>query len=168
MITIQIERPNKKPIIELVEELDEYLTSLYPPKCNHLLSIKTLLEPDIVFITARDGHECVGCGALRIVGREYGEIKRMFVLPGKRGKGIGYRILCELQSVALQFGLGVLRLETGVKQSQAIKLYERFGFYKISAFGEYRANGVSLFYEKRIGCRQCSRSGLVAAEISAA
>ena len=93
----------------------------------------------------------MGCGALRVVRGQYGEIKRMFVLPGERGKGIGYKLLGELQKTALQLGLNLLRLETGVWQSQAIRHYEKFGFYKISAFGEYKPNGVSLFYEKRIG-----------------
>jgi putative acetyltransferase len=150
MITLQVEKPNKKAIIELVEKLDDYLTSLYPPECNHLLDIKTLLQPDIVFLTARDAFRYVGCGAIRIVPGQYAEIKRMYVLPAERGKGIGYRILSELQNIALRLGLKILRLETGVKQLPAIRLYERFGFYKISAFGQYRPNGLSLFYEKRI------------------
>ena len=46
MITLQIEKPNKKPIIELIEKLDAYLNLLYPPECNHLLDIKTLLQPN--------------------------------------------------------------------------------------------------------------------------
>jgi putative acetyltransferase len=150
MITIQIEKPNKKPITELIEKLDDYLISLYPPESNHLLDIKTLLQPDIIFLTAKDGHEYLGCGAIRIAKGQYAEIKRMYVSPGARGKGVGYTILCELQKIALQLGWKILRLETGTKQPQAIKLYEKFGFYKISAFGEYRPTGLNLFYEKRI------------------
>ena len=92
MITLQIEKPDKKPIAELIEKLDEYLISLYPPECNHLLDIKTLMQPDILFLTAKEGHKYVGCGAIRIVRGQYAEIKRMFVLPGQRGKGIGYKI----------------------------------------------------------------------------
>ena len=92
MITIQIEKPNKQPIAELIEKLDEYLMSLYPPECNHLLDIKTLMQPDIIFLTAKAAHKYVGCGAIRIVRGQYAEIKRMFVLPGERGKGIGYII----------------------------------------------------------------------------
>jgi putative acetyltransferase len=151
MITLQIEKPNKKPIVELIQKLDEYLGSLYRPECNHLLDVKALSEPNVVFLTARDGQKYVGCGALRIVGREYGEIKRMFVLPGERGKGIGYKILTELQNIALRLELNLLRLETGVRQSEALRLYEKFGFYRISAFGEYKPSGMCLFYEKRIG-----------------
>ncbi|MGA2797510.1 MAG: GNAT family N-acetyltransferase [Thermoguttaceae bacterium] len=151
MITIQIEKPNNKPVAELIEKLDEYLLSLYPPECNHLLDIETLLKPDIMFLTAIEGHKYVGCGAIRIVRGQYAEIKRMFVLPGERGKGIGYKILTELQNIALRLKLNVLRLETGVRQSEALKLYEKFGFYKISAFGQYKPSGMCLFYEKRIG-----------------
>jgi putative acetyltransferase len=151
MITLQIEKPNKKEIADLVGQLDDFLNSLYPPACNHLLDIKTLMQPDVIFLTAIEAHKYVGCGAIRIVRGQYAEIKRMFVLPGDRGKGIGYKILTELQNIALRLKLNVLRLETGVKQTKAIRLYEKFGFYKISAFGEYRPSGMCLFYEKRIG-----------------
>jgi putative acetyltransferase len=151
MITLQIEKPHKKEIAELIGRLDDYLISLYPPECNHLLDIKTLMQPDIIFLTAKEGHKYVGCGAIRIVRGQYAEIKRMFVLPGERGKGIGYKILAELQKIAMQLGLNFLRLETGVRQSEAVRLYEKFGFYKISTFGEYKPSGMCLFYEKRIG-----------------
>jgi putative acetyltransferase len=150
MITIQIEKPNKKPIVELIEKLDDYLISLYPPESNHLLDIKTLLQPDIIFLTAKDGHEYIGCGAIRIVKDQYAEIKRMYVSPSARGKGVGYKSLSELQNIAGQIGFKILRLETGAKQPQAIRLYEKFGFYKISAFGEYRPTGSNVFYEKHI------------------
>jgi putative acetyltransferase len=151
MITLQIEKPDKKEIVDLIGQLDDFLNSLYPPACNHLLDIKTLMQPDIMFLTAKVGHRYVGCGAIRIVRRQYGEIKRMFVLPEERGKGIGYTILSELEKTALQSGLNLLRLETGVRQSAAVRFYEQFGFYKISAFGEYKPSGMCLFYEKRIG-----------------
>jgi putative acetyltransferase len=150
MVTLQIEKPDKKEIADLIGQLDDFLNSLYPPACNHLLDIKTLMQPDIIFLTAMEAHKYVGCGAIRIV-RGYAEIKRMFVLPGKRGKGIGYKILTELQNIALRLKLNVLRLETGASQSEALKLYEKFGFYKISAFGEYKPSGMCLFYEKQIG-----------------
>jgi putative acetyltransferase len=151
MITLQIEKPDKKEIADLIGQLDDFLNSLYPPACNHLLDIKTLMQPDIVFLTAIEAHKYVGCGAIRIVKGQYAEIKRMFVLPGKQGKGIGCKILNELQKTALRSGFNLLRLETGVKQTKAIRLYEKFGFYKISAFGEYKPSGMCLFYEKRIG-----------------
>jgi putative acetyltransferase len=150
MIITQIERPNREEVVDLIAKLDNYLVSLYPPECNHLLDIQSLMQPNIVFITAKCGLDYVGCGAIRIVKGEYAEIKRMFVLPGLRGRGVGYRILCELQKIAVDLGFNTLSLETGIKQPEAIKLYERFGFYKISAFGEYRPTGLDVFYEKRI------------------
>src|SRR3972149_3428051 len=150
MIPLQIENPNKPQIADLIRQSDKYLKSLYPPECNYLMGVSTLLHPDIKFLTARDGQKYVGCGVLRVVNGQYGEIKRMFVLPSERGEGTGYKILAELQNIALQLDLNILRLETGINQPEAIKLYEKFGFHKISVFGEYKPNGVSLFYEKRI------------------
>lgn len=150
MITIQVEKPNKKPIAELVEQLDEYLMSLYPPENNHLLDIKSLMQPDVIFLAAKEGDDYIGCGAIRIREKHYAEIKRMYVKPHARSKCVGYRILSNLQTIARQLGYKTLRLETATKQPAAIKLYEKFGFYKVSAFGEYKPNGDSVFYEKKI------------------
>jgi putative acetyltransferase len=150
MITLQIEKPDKQAIIELIRQLDEYLESLYPPESNHLLDIQTLMGENIIFLTAKDGERYVGCGALRLFKGQYAEIKRMYVLPAERGKGIASRLLNELERLALESGLRILRLETGIHQAEALNLYERFGFYKIEPFGEYAADPLSLYFEKYI------------------
>src|SRR5688572_14171803 len=135
MITLQIEKPDKAEIVDLVRQLDEYLKSLYPPESNHLLDIKTLMAENILFLTAKDGQRYVGCGALRLFKGEYAEVKRMYVLPSERGKRIAYQILTELQRLASESGLEILRLETGIHQLEALGLYEKFGFYRIEPFG---------------------------------
>jgi putative acetyltransferase len=151
MITLQIEKPDKPAIIELIQQLDEYLESLYPPESNHLLDIKTLMGENIIFLAAKDNERYVGCGALRLFKGEYAEVKRMYVVPAERGKGIAHQLLSKLEQLASESGLKVLRLETGIAQLEALRLYEKFGFYKIDAFGEYVADPLSLYFEKRIG-----------------
>lgn len=150
MITLQIEKPDRQEIIELINQLDEYLKSLYPPESNHLLDINTLMGENIIFLTAKDGARYVGCGALRLFKGEYAEIKRMYVVPSERGKGVAYRLLTELQRLAVEAGLKILRLETGIHQPEALNLYEKFGFRRIEPFGEYTADPLSLCFEKRI------------------
>lgn len=151
MLTLQIEKPDKAEIVELIRQLDEFLKSLYPPESNHLLDINALMGENILFLTAKDGERYVGCGALRLFQGEYAEIKRMYVLPSERGKGIAYRILAELQRLAAESGLEILRLETGIHQAEALGLYKKFGFYRVEPFGEYTADPLSLCFEKRIG-----------------
>ena len=149
-LTLQIEKPDKAEIVELVRQLDEYLEALYPPESNHLLDINTLMGENIIFLTAKDGERYVGCGALRLFKGQYAEIKRMYVLPSERGKKIAYRLLSELERLASEIGLKILRLETGIDQHAALNLYQKFGFHKIGPFGEYAADPLSLYFEKHI------------------
>jgi GNAT superfamily N-acetyltransferase len=148
--TLQIEKPDKPEIVELIAQLDAHLKSLYPPASNHLLDIRTLMGENIVFLTAKEDERYVGCGALRLFKGEYAEVKRMYVAPSERGKQIGYRLLSELERLASEFGLNVLRLETGIRQKEALRLYEKFGFRRIPPFGEYTDDPLSLCYEKQI------------------
>src|SRR5262252_7891211 len=83
-------------------------------------------------------------------GTEYGEIKRMWVRPQFRGLGFGKLMLDHLADYAKRHGVGILRLETGIHQHAAIRLYEREGFKRIPPFGSYRIDPVSLCYERCI------------------
>jgi len=85
-----------------------------------------------------------------LFGTEYGEIKRMWVRPQFRGLGYGKLMLDHLAAYARTHDIATLRLETGIHQSAAIRLYEREGFKRIPPFGSYRNDPVSLCYEKRL------------------
>lgn len=91
-----------------------------------------------------------GCGGVQLFGEEYAELKRMYVRPAFRGQGVGKRLLVHLQAYAYERGLRVLRLETGIFQTEAIDLYQRFGFRRIPPFGPYFEDLVSLCMEKRL------------------
>jgi ribosomal protein S18 acetylase RimI-like enzyme len=101
------------------------------------------------FVTRYDGI-AAGCGGIKLYGSEYAEVKRMYVRPEFRGHGLGKRMLEHLVAYSTQHGISVLRLETGIHQTEAISLYERFGFQRIPPFGEYFDDPVSLCYEKRL------------------
>jgi ribosomal protein S18 acetylase RimI-like enzyme len=74
----------------------------------------------------------------------------MYVRPEFRGRGFGESILDHLTDYARTHGISVLRLETGIHQDAAVRLYERVGFRRIPPFGPYREDPVSLCYEKCI------------------
>lgn len=84
-----------------------------------------------------DNGVAVGCGAFKHYDDTAVEIKRMFVLPESRGKGIAYKILQELESWAAEIGYSGYILETGYKMIEAIKLYERAGYHRIPNYGQY-------------------------------
>jgi GNAT superfamily N-acetyltransferase len=104
--------------------------------------------PRTVFLVARLGGKPVGCGALRRIDDATAEIKRMYVAPPGRRRGIARRILAELECVATGFGYRVLRLETGIYQAEAMGLYESCGYRRIPAFGHYIGSAISVCYEK--------------------
>lgn len=104
-----------------------------------------------VFLLARDSTgEAVGCGALRHLGGEVAEIKRMYVAPTHRGRGVSRLVLGALEAQALSRGWTVLRLETGPLQAEAIGLYTSAGYAPIPAFGPYIGSTTSLCFERRL------------------
>ena len=91
----------------------------------------------------------VGCGAFKHFDENTVEIKRMFVLPEFRGKGIAYEILNELESWATEIGYSEYILETGKKMIEAIKLYERAGYSRIPNYGQYENIESSVCMKKK-------------------
>lgn len=87
---------------------------------------------------------------MKLIGTQYGEIKRMYVRPAFRGMGFAKRLLHHLSDHARAHGVSLLRLETGIHQHEAIGLYERLGFRRIAPFGDYKPDPLSLFYEKSL------------------
>jgi protein tyrosine phosphatase (PTP) superfamily phosphohydrolase (DUF442 family)/ribosomal protein S18 acetylase RimI-like enzyme len=104
--------------------------------------------PRSIFIVARINDQAVGCGALRPLDDTTAEIKRMYVAPAARRCGIARRILTELETRAIAFHYGAIRLETGIRQPEAQALYASLGYKTIPPFGPYTATGFSVCYEK--------------------
>ena len=149
-LTIRPERPDQPDVLAMIEALDALMTSLYPPESNHLLDVAALSDPAVTFLVARAGSEAVGCGALLNDPRGWGELKRMYVRPDRRGQRIGKRMLVELEAIARAKGLRLLRLETGIHNAEALALYRRADFTECPAFGDYAPDPLSIFMEKRV------------------
>jgi putative acetyltransferase len=81
--------------------------------------------------------QAVGCGAIREYSDTTTEVKRMFVLPEYRGKGIAGKVLSELEKWAAESGYTECVLETGKRQPEAIRLYQKSGYNLIPNFGKY-------------------------------
>jgi putative acetyltransferase len=150
-LTIRPEPADQPDVLRLIEALDAQMTALYPPESNHLLDVAALSDPAVTFLVARDGNDVIGCGALLRDPRGWGEIKRMYVSPDRRGRGIGKRLLAELGTIARDARLRLLRLETGVHNAEALALYRRAAFAECEAFGDYQPDPLSVFMEKPVG-----------------
>lgn len=140
--------------VQLIRELDDHLMSHpYPPQSRHAMSVEKLLRERVIFFVTRYEGELAGCGGIKMYEPEYGEVKRMFVRPAFRGKGLGKAMLNRLADYARGREVGLLRLETGIYEVEAIGLYERFGFQKRAPFGEYVEDPNSVYFEKQISRR---------------
>lgn len=134
--------------VELIGELDEHLMGHpYPPQSRHAFSVEKLLREGVVFFVTRYEGELAGCGGIKMFGADYGEVKRMFVRPEFRGRGLGKAMLWRLAEYARLNETSVLRLETGIYEVEAIGLYEGFGFQRRTPFGEYVEDPNSVYFE---------------------
>jgi GNAT superfamily N-acetyltransferase len=101
-----------------------------------------------VFFVAYDGDDPVGCGGLRELDATEAEIKRMFVRPAARGTGVSTALLARLELYGRERGYRRLVLETGDRQPDAVRFYEREGYTPIPNFGYYVDSDLSLCFEK--------------------
>ena len=150
----RIEAPSDEVRL-LIGELDAELSGAYAPENRHGLNPARLFQPHVMFYIARLAGEAVGCGGVAF---EDGlaEVKRMYVRPPARGRGVGRAILARLEAEARDRGATRLVLETGDAQQAATRLYERAGLVRCAAFGAYAemppdAIAHSIFFEKPIG-----------------
>ena len=88
-------------------------------------------------VVAYDHETPIGCGAFKKFTDDSVEIKRMYVRPENRGQGVAVEILSELETWAAETGFEFAVLETGKKQPEAIRLYEKSGYELIPNYGQY-------------------------------
>ena len=148
--------PDLPQVQALIAQLDAYLAELYDAGDNYIVDLAGLLQPSVTFLAAWDDEQVVGCGAVRVMpgepatqGRRYGEVKRMFVAPPRRGERIAEQVLQGLEQALRGEGVDRALLETGDAQAQALRLYERSGYARRGPFGGYPDNGLSVFMEKQ-------------------
>jgi putative acetyltransferase len=134
----------------LIRALNAELERVYPePGANHFrLDADEVADGQGAFLIARRGGGAVGCGAVRRLDARAGEIKRMYVCPEERGRGVGRALLAALEAEARALGLARLVLETGARQTEAMALYQRAGFQVIPRFGEYLGSPLSVCMAK--------------------
>ena len=132
----------------LVSNLDAELEDRYPGLSD---DGPTPVQDLLAVVVAYGGDAPVGCGALRELKPGLGEIKRMFVVPQSRRLGAARRILESLEARASELGCSFVRLGTGVRQPEAMALYESCGYERIPNFGEYEGTTLCVCYQKALG-----------------
>jgi putative acetyltransferase len=141
---------------EIRELLEEHLASMRlhsPPESIHALPIEGLRKPEITFWTVWENGELLGCGALKELDSQHGEIKSMRTAARHLRKGVAQTLLHYIIGEAARRGYRRLSLETGSMQAfePARQLYARSGFTFCRPFAEYLEDPNSAFMTKELG-----------------
>src|SRR5579872_349061 len=130
----------------LIEALNAELSARYPePGANHFdLESHEVTHRSGAFLLAYVDGRPAGCAAVRRIGADVAEVKRMYVRPDARTRGLGTALLAQLEAIARELGAARLVLETGERQAEALALYRRAGFAPIDRFGCYADSPLSL------------------------
>lgn len=148
MLTLRRTDSQNQDFIDLVKLLDANLKirdgedHAFYSQFNQINRIKYV-------VVAYDDERPVGCGALKEFEPKSIEVKRMFVSPESRGKGVAAKILSELESWAAELGYDRCQLETGTRQPEAIALYKKMGYRVVENYGQYAGIGNSVCFEKQ-------------------
>jgi putative acetyltransferase len=139
----------------IAEFLMEHLANMAensPPESIHALPLDQLRKPDITFWSAWSGSELLGCGALKALNSEHGEIKSMRTASEHRRKGVGARVLEHILTEAKRRDYKRVSLETGSMEAfaPAHHLYIKFGFRPCGPFADYSEDPNSLFMTKEL------------------
>jgi DNA-binding MarR family transcriptional regulator/GNAT superfamily N-acetyltransferase len=140
LVNVDVEDPASPAARFCIEsyfaELDTRFDAGFDPSRSISADVDELTEPAGLLLVARLRGEPIGCGALKLHGREPAEVKRMWVAPSARGLGVGRRILSELEERARQRAVGLLRLETNETLKEAGGLYRSAGYVEVEAFND--------------------------------
>jgi GNAT superfamily N-acetyltransferase len=149
MIRIVRTNSENKDFIELVRHLDADLAKrdgaehAFYDQFNKIAKIKHA-------VVAYENDKAVSCGAIKEIEPSVMEVKRMYTLPGSRGKGIATTVLIELEKWASELTYKKCMLETGKKQPEAIALYKKNGYNLIPNYGQYAGIENSVCFEKEM------------------
>lgn len=143
---------------EIALLLQEHLAEMHrisPPESVHALDLQGLRAADVTFWSVWDGPALAGCGALKELDPEHGEIKSMRTARAHLRRGVGAAMLRHIVAEASRRGYRRLSLETGSQREfePARRLYARFGFRPCDPFAQYREDPNSVFMTLELNAR---------------
>jgi putative acetyltransferase len=149
---IQIDDLTGSAIAQLLREHLQNMAENSPPESIHALNLDQLRQPDITFWTAWSDGELLGCGALKELDHQHGEIKSMRTASRHRRKGVAAQLLETILTEARRRNYNRVSLETGSMAAftPAHNLYAKFGFTPCGPFADYVEDPNSVFMTKEL------------------
>jgi putative acetyltransferase len=156
MIIIVRTDSENQDFIELVKYLDADLAERDGEEHSFYAQFNKIDRIKYVVLAYENKHP-LGCGAIKEYDPNTMEIKRMYVSPESRGKGIATKVLAELENWAAELEYKKCILETGKKQPEAIGLYKKNGYKIIPSYGQYADVENSVCFEKELNKKKNSQ-----------
>jgi putative acetyltransferase len=149
---IKIDDLSGPEIQQLLREHLENMAENSPPESRHALNLEQLRQQNITFWTVWEEAELLGCGALKELNREHGEIKSMRTATRHRRRGVAAYLLAHILEEAKRRNYKKVSLETGSMAAfkPAHRLYTKFGFDRCGPFDGYVEDPNSLFMAKEL------------------
>lgn len=149
---IAIDDPGRPDVVALLAEHLSDMHAISPIGSVHALDVSGLLAPEVTFWTLRRDGELLGCGALKELAPDHGEVKSMRTATAARGAGVATALLRHLLDQARGRGYARVSLETGSHDffEPAHRLYVRHGFARCGPFGDYVADPNSVFFTRTL------------------
>jgi GNAT superfamily N-acetyltransferase len=151
-VEIRRERFDSEAARRLADALEAELLATYEgvPGSGGLPAASIFEPPGGAFLVGRESGEPVACGGIARYDDSTAEIRRMYVVPEARGRGLSRRVLTALEDEARALGYSLVRLETGNLQTEAIGLYASAGFGPVPRYGPFANDPRSVCFEKRL------------------
>jgi len=143
-------------VAALIARVQEFYTERYGGPDDDPMEAAMFAPPQGAFFVGYLGGEPVATGAWRHAGVERlgsdasAEIKRMYVVPEQAGRGLARAMLAHLERTAAEAGYDVLVLATGLRQPEAMALYESSGYESIRPYGHFEHSELGRAYAKRL------------------
>ena len=152
-MVVGVEAFDSVDVTALVEAQQAEMRELYSGEADigPTREAAMFVEPDGAFLVVRDEGRAIGCGGVCRFDGTRAELKRMYVAPEARGRGLGRLLLVELEAEARRLGYAGIVLETGDRQPEALGLYASAGYERIPCYGVYATRALSLCFEKTLG-----------------
>lgn len=146
-MNIKVDDLTGSEVVSLIGEHLQGMTLHSPPESIHAIGLDELKKPEITFWTAWEGEQLLGCGALKELDSQHGELKSMRTSNAHLRKGVAQAMLEHIITEARERGYSRLSLETGSMEAfiPARKLYEKYGFVYCPPFGNYLEDPNSVF-----------------------
>jgi len=148
-LRVRVRSPLRPECRTLIGEGHAAMLETYAPDQVVPLTPAGLAANNVTFLLAERGDRPAGCVAL-VDEIDHGVVKRLYVRPEMRGRGVGGALMRAAEAQARDLGLPAIRLETGPELAAAVRLHRAFGYAPCPAFGAYPDTPCNLFLEKRL------------------